>query len=293
MKNCITIFGLGALLTSSAFGGLIIGGDFSTNEMTTKAFGDKVAPADVNTGFVSTNDTIYTLNGVSATDSGTNSYGSYLVGSNTGNPGGFMLGWNGSAGAQTGRSTVWAVFSLDTTGSLATDVVTGLQIDVTVLTDYTTSDDGAQLTTGAALGNPANLNVALYGFSGDFATLSASLNGAGALINNSDRTAAPAGYANYTQLLYTNLGAVSNFSDIFNNNWESRDYAISTGTSYDYYILGIGGGGQTIRGVAIDNISISAVPEPSTYIVGLGFIGLGYFIYRRRKQAANAEEKKA
>jgi len=42
-------------------------------------------------------------------------------------------------------------------------------------------------------------------------------------------------------------------------------------------------------GPALDNVTVTAVPEPSTWaMMILGFAGVGYMTYRRRKVAALA-----
>ncbi len=66
-------------------------------------------------------------------------------------------------------------------------------------------------------------------------------------------------------------------------------------TQYSFYFaannttstLGFGSFADSPYGPAIDNVSVSAVPEPSTWaLMLLGFAGLGFFAYRRTKKLA-------
>jgi choice-of-anchor C domain-containing protein len=66
-------------------------------------------------------------------------------------------------------------------------------------------------------------------------------------------------------------------------------------TQYSFYFaansttssLGFGSFANSPYGPAIDNVSVSAVPEPSTWaLMLLGFAGLGFFAYRRTKKMA-------
>jgi hypothetical protein len=41
----------------------------------------------------------------------------------------------------------------------------------------------------------------------------------------------------------------------------------------------------TDHGIAIDNVSVTAIPEPSTYALIMGVLTLGFIVARRRQKA--------
>ncbi|WP_309400732.1 PEP-CTERM sorting domain-containing protein [Cerasicoccus maritimus] len=69
---------------------------------------------------------------------------------------------------------------------------------------------------------------------------------------------------------YTSLSPI-NFTMTFNDTTIS---ALGIGNATEYqWTLASG-----------DTITLSAIPEPSTYIAGLGFLAMGFLVWRRRKQ---------
>jgi hypothetical protein len=64
------------------------------------------------------------------------------------------------------------------------------------------------------------------------------------------------------------------------------DFITTSATSYTL-TFNFNGEGVTAADVLVDNISIAAVPEPSTWaMMILGFCGLGFMAYRRKSQAS-------
>lgn len=83
-----------------------------------------------------------------------------------------------------------------------------------------------------------------------------------------------------------NLPAIAFTSLMLSPDWllYTGDFTTGADTSYSL-IFNFNGQGITAADVLVDNIAISAVPEPSTWaMMVLGFFGLGFIAYRRRKQ---------
>ncbi|GHB91918.1 PEP-CTERM sorting domain-containing protein [Cerasicoccus arenae] len=285
MNNYTKIIGICALsaTASSAFAGIIVGGDFNSPAYRTGGGLVHVESSDLNGGWIGSDNPNRIFNGLSNTTV-PSQYGSYLTDSTSGNGGGgFFLATNGTASAA-GRTTAWNLFSMDAIGE--SGFVTDISFDAAVFSDYNTADAGVVTTTGANINNTANVQFALYGFTGDATALATALSsnsilGQGYHIND------PAGFG-FTSIINTNLSAVSSLSTDAAPAWETQNFSIAGATTYDYYLLGVVSTGNAVQGVGLDNISIAAVPEPSTYIAGLGFVALGYFIYRRRAKKAIA-----
>lgn len=282
MKNCFKSFSVFTLAALSANAGLIVGGNFNNVGDMRNSGGTFVTISDVNQGFVSTNDTKRTFNGGTVTNQGTNNYAGFLPNSTSGSAGtGFFLGTG--VVATGGLSTPWSIFNTDADGNKVGQL-TEISIDVAAFTSYL--DNSLTTINGVPsdVNKPTNVTIAIYGFTGDAAALAASLS-SDLVSVGPNKINDPAGYAGYTQLLSTTLNPLSTTGTALSPNWETQTFAIPAVTNYDYYLFGISGTNQ-VQGVGLDNIAVSFIPEPSTYIAGIGFLGLAYFVYRRRKKAA-------
>ena len=91
-----------------------------------------------------------------------------------------------------------------------------------------------------------------------------------------------AGFTASVGSLVANIGPLANNSSVFQtySNWFTTDGSGVTLTFTQQ-------GGNNFRGSILDNVLISAVPEPSTWaMMLLGFAGIGFMAYRRKQSGS-------
>ncbi|MEO0795009.1 MAG: hypothetical protein AAFX93_07600 [Verrucomicrobiota bacterium] len=259
-------------LISSASAGLIINGDFSSSSLrSANSLGYTLSTADVDGGWVSLGNTGATFN------AGISAVGAFNNSSTSGNPNGFFLADNGS---YVRDSTAWNLFA-------SGQQFGKLTVDVSVLSTYVDNFGTGTPVAGAATGNSANVQYAVYGFTGSLLDLNTSLTTNSININN-NRLATPG--LNFTQLALGNFDSVGAL-----NTWENQRIDLANPAAYDFYLVGFTApfNGTLSDGVGIDNVTISVIPEPSAFIAGFGFLSLAYFVYRRRKASIVSEQAPA
>jgi hypothetical protein len=94
-----------------------------------------------------------------------------------------------------------------------------------------------------------------------------------------------------TNTLGSNILALTNDGsgkDVPVGTWSTYGYTFSAPTTASYTLnFDFVAGSNPAKDVLLDAVNISAVPEPSTWIMMiLGFCGLGFLAYRRKNQAA-------
>lgn len=85
-----------------------------------------------------------------------------------------------------------------------------------------------------------------------------------------------------------NLPATAFSTTMLSPNWLLFTGDFTTGAATSYTLtFNFDGNGVTAADVLVDNIAISAVPEPSTWaMMILGFFGIGFLAYRRKNEVS-------
>jgi len=284
MKNYLTTATIVVLGAFTAQAGLIVNGDFQSGAFSANPFATTLDSSYLGTGWAGPDNDptrIFAHNSVTAAPDGT-----FLNNSTSGaGNDGFLLGFG--AGTPDFSGTQWNLFTAADAG-IGPEGVFSLSVDVAVLTSFQDNGGNTVNVTGPTPTESASsfVQVSVYGLVGTSGDLDTALaNPISPRSFNGNRLNNYSGSLFSEMLATTSLSAVSTL-----NTWETQTFGLSKGGSYDYYLVGISSSDpNAIRGVGLDNIAL-VVPEPSTYIAGIGFIALGYFIYRRRKQVAAKSE---
>jgi len=97
------------------------------------------------------------------------------------------------------------------------------------------------------------------------------------------------GFSLYDSVDNKNLVNNSSRTDVPVGVWTDYSYTFTAGSGDSNYFLNFffQSGAYPAKDVLLDAVSITAVPEPSTWaMMILGFAGIGFMAYRRRNQAA-------